>query len=63
MDKNRERFETWLRTTRGYKMCMKRGKPMSMRTNVLGAYIDFRVNDRWNAWNAALIDQHTKETE
>ncbi|QNK01753.1 hypothetical protein [Dyella telluris] len=51
---SREAFEAWLQTTSGYKTCKLRGKPMSFRQNFDGGYCDFRVNDRWIAWNAAL---------
>lgn len=50
----REAFEAWLYRTSGYKACRARGKPMSMSTRVDGSYNDYRVNDRWLAWQAAL---------
>ena len=50
----RDTFEAWLEGTSGYKTCKQRGKPMSLRTHMDGSYADFRVNDRWIAWKAAL---------
>lgn len=53
-DPSRPQFEEWLRGTSGFKACAKRGKPMSMAVVIDGSYRDFRVNDRWHAWCAAL---------
>lgn len=51
---SREAFEEWLRGTTGFKKCKARGVPMSFQKNVCGDYRDYRVNDRWLAWQAAL---------
>lgn len=50
----REAFEAWLRGTSGFKRCAQRGKPMWFTQLMDGTYRDFRVNDRWFAWRAAL---------
>ena len=51
-DELRARFEVWVQTTSGWKACKQRGKPMHLRQNADGSYNDFRVNDRWFAWQA-----------
>lgn len=53
-DMHREAFEKWAQTTRGWAACKARNKPMHLRQNADGSYNDFRVNDRWFAWQAAL---------
>lgn len=53
--KRRGQFEAWIQGTSGWKACAKRGKPMSLRTRFDGSYADYRVNDRWGAWLAAII--------
>jgi len=53
-DMHREAFERWVQTTTGWKACKQRSKPMYLRQNADGSYNDFRVNDRWFAWQAAL---------
>lgn len=49
----REAFEAWIQTTQGWKTCKLRGKPFSLRQHMKGDYADFRVNDRWFAFQAA----------
>ena len=53
-DMHREAFERWIQTTRGWAACKQRGKPFSLRQTVKGDYCDYRVNDRWYAYQAAI---------
>lgn len=52
MTSEREAFEKWIQTTRGWAACKQRSKPFSLRQTVKGDYCDYRVNDRWYAWQA-----------
>jgi hypothetical protein len=59
MTLERNAFETWVQTTVGWKACKARNKPMHLRQNADGSYNDFRVNDRWLAWQArSKLDDH-----
>ena len=60
---NREAFEQWVQTTAGWKACKQRGKPMHLRQNADGSYNDFRVNDRWFAWQAATRYRDEQEKQ
>jgi len=60
---SREAFEQWVQTTAGWKACKQRGKPMHLRQNADGSYNDFRVNDRWFAWQAATRYRDEQEKQ
>ncbi len=51
---SRPQFEEWLKGTMGFKRCAQRGRAMWFTVLIDGTYRDFRVNDRWSAWCAAL---------
>lgn len=50
----RERFEAWVQTTNVWRKYRGTHKACSLRVNMDGSYWDYRINDRWGAWNAAL---------
>lgn len=50
----RERFETWVQSTRVWKKYQNTRQACSLRQTVKGDYCDYRINDRWIAWNASL---------
>ena|ERR1700744_6022920 len=62
LESSRTAFEAWLKPTSGWKACAQRGKPMSLRTHINGHYADFRVNDRWLAWQAARSVKAARST-
>lgn len=45
----RKEFEAWVSTRN---VCRKYGA--KLRQNFDGSYSDYRINDRWLAWQAAL---------
>jgi len=45
----REEFEKWVL---GRNVCKKYGARLTIRMD--GSYADYRINDRWLAWQAAL---------
>lgn len=50
----RIRFESWVGGTRVWKKYKGTHKACHLRKSVDGQYLDYRINDRWIAWNAAL---------
>lgn len=51
---SREAFEAWVQGRSVWKKYRNTGRPCSLRKNTVGGYLDYRVNDRWQAWQAAL---------
>lgn len=49
IERRRPTFEAWVS---GRKVVKKYGAKLTL--NADGSYADYRINDRWLAWNAAL---------
>ena len=52
IERCRQRFESWVS---GQNVCKKYGA--LLHKNADGSYRDYRINDRWNAWKAAMEEQ------
>ena len=59
----RIRFEFWVTGTSVWRKYRSTHRACHLRKSVDGQYLDYRINDRWLAWNAALsyreLDEHS----
>ena len=53
IDEMREAFEAWVQHINVWRKYRGTSRACSLRQTVDGAYYDYRINDRWQAWKAA----------
>lgn len=56
---HRDLFEQWVQRTSVWRKYRQTSKPCSLRQHPDGSYADYRINDRWQAWKAALVTAAT----